>query len=77
MPEFKALSSDLTALYSSNPTLTSTEYIVGTWTPLSRARAEFSVGGPEAFDEWVVGSMMIHPREAYAEFNTSVKVSVP
>ncbi|KAF8598474.1 adenosine deaminase-like growth [Ceratobasidium sp. AG-I] len=73
-PEFMALSLDLTALYSSNPSLASEEYVVGSWTPLGKARAEFEMGGPEVFDEWIVGSMMIHPREAYAEFNTSAKI---
>jgi adenosine deaminase CECR1 len=74
IPTFKALSPEKTAQYASEPPLTSPDYKPGYWAPLKKARDEFRLGGPEAFDQWVVGSMTIHPKEAYAEFNTSAKV---
>ncbi|KDN38926.1 hypothetical protein RSAG8_09207, partial [Rhizoctonia solani AG-8 WAC10335] len=74
LPRFKPLSADLCAKYASAPSLTSSEYVPRSWVPLRKARNEFAYGGPEAFDAWVVGSMMINPKEAYVDYNTSVKI---
>ena len=73
-PDFEALTPELAALSENEPSLTSSEYKPGAWVPLVRARQEFGLGGPEAFDKWVVGAMMIDPGEAYVEYNTSAKV---
>ncbi|CAE7137633.1 unnamed protein product [Rhizoctonia solani] len=74
LPQFKPLATDLCAQYTNVPSLTSPEYIPGSWVPLRRARDEFAYGGPEEFDNWVVGTMMINPKEAYVDYNTSVKI---
>ncbi|EUC63201.1 adenosine deaminase-related growth factor [Rhizoctonia solani AG-3 Rhs1AP] len=74
LPQFKPLTADLCAQYANAPSLTSPEYVPGSWVPLSKARNEFAHGGSEAFDNWVVGSMMINPKEAYVDYNTSVKI---
>ncbi|KAG8731679.1 hypothetical protein FRC10_001582 [Ceratobasidium sp. 414] len=76
VPYFEALPPEMSALHKHEPSPTSPDYKPGTWAPLTRARQEFSLGGPEAFDKWIVDSMMINPGEAYAEFNTSAKASV-
>ena len=75
LPQFKALSASLTGQHASAASLTSSSYNPGSWVPLSTARGDFALGGPEAFDKWIVGSMMINPKEAYVEYNTSIKVS--
>jgi adenosine deaminase CECR1 len=53
--------------------LTSENYTPDSWVPLQKARNEFEYGS-EAFDKWIVGTMMINPKEAYVDYNTSVKV---
>ncbi|KAG8731680.1 hypothetical protein FRC10_001583 [Ceratobasidium sp. 414] len=73
LPQFKALSPELTAQHKNATLLTSTSYEPNSWVPLSTARRDFQFGGPEAFDKWIIGSMMINPREAYVDYNTSVK----
>ncbi|KAG8709555.1 hypothetical protein FRC09_000613 [Ceratobasidium sp. 395] len=73
-PDFEALTPNVAAVYEHEPSLTSSNYKPGAWVLLSRARREFELGGVEAFDKWIVGSMMINPGEAYAEFNTSAKI---
>ncbi|KAG9118782.1 hypothetical protein FRC07_006528 [Ceratobasidium sp. 392] len=72
-PDFEALTPEVATLHEHGPSLTHPDYKPGIWVKLSEARQEFELGGPEAFDKWIVGSMMIHPGEAYAEFNTSAK----
>lgn len=74
VPQFKPLSSEATAQNASAVDLTSDSYIPESWVPLSTARREFRFGGPEAFDKWIIGSMTINPREAYVDYNTSVKI---
>ncbi|KAJ1303105.1 hypothetical protein OPQ81_011306 [Rhizoctonia solani] len=74
LPQFKPLATDLCGRYTNTPSLTSSEYLPRSWVPLRRARSEFAYGGPEGFDKWVVGSMMINPKEAYVDYNTSVKI---
>ncbi|CAE6538392.1 unnamed protein product [Rhizoctonia solani] len=74
LPQFKPLAIDLCAEYTNAPSLTSSEYVPGSWVPLHKARNEFAYGGPEGFDKWVVGTMMINPKEAYVDYNTSVKI---
>ncbi|KAG9119192.1 hypothetical protein FRC07_005932 [Ceratobasidium sp. 392] len=74
LPQFKALSSEVTAQHTNATNFTSPSYEPNSWVPLDKARRDFQFGGPEAFDKWIVGSMMINPREAYVEYNTSVKI---
>lgn len=78
LPEFRALPrdqfpSDVVA------SLTDSAYIPGTWVSLTRARETFAeeLGGPDGFDAWVIGSMMINPTEAYKTHNTITKVDSP
>jgi len=74
LPEFRALSREQ---FSDAPGLTDATYEPGTWVALQRARETFdgSLGGPEGFDKWVIGAMMINPTEAYDTHNTITKVS--
>ncbi|KAG8708768.1 hypothetical protein FRC08_018717 [Ceratobasidium sp. 394] len=74
VPDFEALTPEISALHEREPSLTSPDYKPGAWVPLTRARQEFSLGGPKAFDKWIVDSMMINPGEAYVEFNTTAKI---
>ncbi|QRV77292.1 AMP deaminase [Ceratobasidium sp. AG-Ba] len=74
LAEFKPFSSETTGQLQDAVDLTSESYTPESWVPLSTARRGFRFGGPEAFDKWIIGSMMINPREAYVEYNTSVKI---
>ncbi|KAF9051221.1 Metallo-dependent hydrolase [Hymenopellis radicata] len=74
LPEFLALPP---ASFNKHPvSLTDAEYSPQTWVPIQYARSSFdaSLGGPEAFDEWVVRSMTINPAEAYGTHNTVTKI---
>lgn len=75
LPEFRALPRDQ---FSSTPSVTEASYEPGTWVSIQNARAAFdsSLGGPEGFDRWVIGSLMINPTEAYHTHNTITKVQV-
>ncbi|KAJ3500981.1 hypothetical protein NLJ89_g9548 [Agrocybe chaxingu] len=72
LPQFKPLPE---AEFSSLASLTDASYPLGSWVPLQAARASFApeFGGPEGFDKWVIGSMMINPSEAYGTHNTVAK----
>ena len=73
LPEFRALPK---AQWSEIASITSDQYTPGTWVPLKNARNNFSpeLGGPEGFDKWVFGGLMIDPSEAYYTHNTTSKV---
>ncbi|KDN36304.1 hypothetical protein RSAG8_10926, partial [Rhizoctonia solani AG-8 WAC10335] len=58
LPEFKPLSPDLVTENAEKPSLTSADYVLGTWVPLSKARNEFLHGGWEAFDKWIIGWLL-------------------
>ncbi|CAE6452842.1 unnamed protein product [Rhizoctonia solani] len=73
LPEFKPLSPDLIMEYTKTPSLTCTDYIPGTWVPLGKARSEFSYGGPEAFDKWIVGSLALGANEGSRDHDTLAK----
>lgn len=73
LPQFRPLSAELTAQHAEAVSLTSSSYVPGSWVPLSTARRDFALG-PGAFDKWIIGSMMINPKEAYEEYNTSIKI---
>ncbi|EKM55051.1 uncharacterized protein PHACADRAFT_255384 [Phanerochaete carnosa HHB-10118-sp] len=49
-------------------------YEVGAWVPLHKARENFTFGGPEGFDRWVISALTISPAEAYRTHNTTVKI---
>lgn len=74
LPQFRALTPNK---FSDVPSLTDAAYVPDTWVSLHNARNSFdsSFGGPEGFDEWVIGAMMINPTEAYNTHNTVKKVS--
>jgi adenosine deaminase CECR1 len=74
LPEFCALPPDQFSDDISG--LTDATYYPDSWVPLWKARETFdlSLGGPEGFDRWVIGAMMINPVEAYGTHNTVTKV---
>ncbi|KAG5643235.1 hypothetical protein DXG03_001319 [Asterophora parasitica] len=74
LPEFRALPRNEYSLNA--PGITDELYQSDSWVSLANARANFDValGGPEGFDRWVIGSMMINPTEAYKTHNTIKKV---
>ncbi|KAI0695870.1 Metallo-dependent hydrolase [Cerioporus squamosus] len=59
---------------SSVQSLTDDGYVPGTWVPLSNARETFGLGGPDAFDDWVVAALTINPSEAYVTHSTVDKI---
>ncbi|KAH8826921.1 hypothetical protein DL96DRAFT_1669676 [Flagelloscypha sp. PMI_526] len=68
LPEFSALANDeLSSSLASTSSLTDASYKPGSWIPLKQAREQFStsLGGPEAFDKWVLSTFTIAPNEAY------------
>lgn len=73
LPEFRALPRDQ---FSDVPNLTASTYEPGSWVALQKARENFdaSLGGPEGFDKWVIGAMMINPTEAYNTHTTIAKI---
>ncbi|KAG6865941.1 hypothetical protein C0991_010442 [Blastosporella zonata] len=73
LPTFRALPQNE---FSNVHGITEESYIAGTWVSLTNARKNFDgdLGGPEGFDRWVIGSMMINPTEAYVTHNTIKKV---
>ncbi|KAF8669690.1 adenosine [Rhizoctonia solani] len=73
LPQFRPLTADSSAKNINAPSLASSDYILKSWVPLKRARGIFEYG-KEAFDKWIVGAMMINPKEAYVDYNTSVKI---
>ncbi|CAE6420102.1 unnamed protein product [Rhizoctonia solani] len=73
IPEFKPLSPELVVEHANMPSLTRADYVLGTWVPLDKARNEFSHGGPEAFDKWIVGSLALSAEEGGKVPNTSIK----
>ncbi|KAF8077740.1 hypothetical protein FPV67DRAFT_10272 [Lyophyllum atratum] len=56
--------------------LTDESYEAERWVSLQNARKNFDagLGGPEGFDKWVIGAMMINPTEAYHTHNTITKI---
>ncbi|CCM04405.1 uncharacterized protein FIBRA_06582 [Fibroporia radiculosa] len=73
LPEFKALPQDQ---WTSLASLTEDSYVPNEYVPLHKARQNFdqSLGGPEAFDDWVVSALEINPSEAYGTHNTTAKI---
>ncbi|OBZ69171.1 Adenosine deaminase CECR1-A [Grifola frondosa] len=73
LPQFQALPE---AQFSALTSLTDDAYIPDSWVPLQKARENFheSLGGPEGFDNWVVGALMINPSQAYGTHNTTYKI---
>lgn len=72
LPEFRGLPVNE---FTNIPNLTR-DYIPGTWVDIRRARESFdpSLGGPNGFDAWVIGSLTINPSEAYVTHNSVLKV---
>lgn len=75
LPEFKALTAELRT--NDSKSVTDALYVANSWVPIQTARDNFdpSLGGPEAFDKWVLGAMTINPSEAYGTHNTVTKVA--
>lgn len=73
IPQFQPLTTA-----SSVSSLTSADYTPGQWVPIVQARESFpeTFGGPEGFDKWIVGALMINPSEAYEQYNTTNKVTM-
>lgn len=74
LPEIKPL--PMVSYNLNGTSLTSPDYIPYTWVNIAKARELFdiSMGGPEGFDKWVIGSMTVRPCEAYGTHNTATKV---
>jgi len=64
--------------YMTARTITDVGYVPESWVSARRAREEWpaDMGGPEAFDAWVVKSMVINPEEAYGTHCTTRKIWV-
>ncbi|KAG8705486.1 hypothetical protein FRC11_009001, partial [Ceratobasidium sp. 423] len=75
VPEFKPLPPDLITEYANGPPLTCANYVIGTWVPLLKARKEFSYGGPEAFDKWIVGLLALGIGEASKDHDSLAKAT--
>ena len=73
VPQFKAFP---TPQASPDQSLASESYPIGSWVPLKQARALFpsKLGGTRGFDDWVIGTLMINPSEAYVTHNSVKKV---
>ncbi|EKM82478.1 hypothetical protein AGABI1DRAFT_68123, partial [Agaricus bisporus var. burnettii JB137-S8] len=72
LPEFSARPAELHNF--EGPSLTSENYRPNIWLNIAKAREMFGLGGPEAFDKWVINAMMIQPAEAYGTHNTVDKI---
>lgn len=74
LPEFKALPRDR---WSSLASSTEDSYVPNEYVPLQQARQNFdpSLGGSEAFDDWVVGALKINTSQAYGTHNTIAKIT--
>ena len=75
LPEFKGLPQ---SEFTDAASITAPDYRPGTWVPIRHARESFDaqLGGPEGFDAWVIGAMMINPNEAYGTHNSVKKVGI-
>ena len=71
VPEFRAFKEEQLSQFAS---VTDAEYPGNIWVPLHQARSSFALGGPEGFDQWVIGAMTINPAEAYGTHNIITKV---
>lgn len=62
--------------YGSSATITSPDYVPNTYVSAQKVREEWpeALGGPSAFDVWVIRSLTINPSEAYDTHNTTVKI---
>ncbi|KAJ1303106.1 hypothetical protein OPQ81_011307 [Rhizoctonia solani] len=69
LPEIKPMSPDLIIEYTNGPSLTCPDYVPGTWVSLSKARNEFSYGGPEAFDKWIVGLLALGAEDRIKDYD--------
>ncbi len=75
LPEFTALRTAHTnGVVPSS--VTDASYSHGVWLPIQSARENFdsTLGGPLAFDKWVIGTLTVSPAEAYQTHNTTTKV---
>lgn len=73
LPEFRALPQDQ---FSEGAVLTESSYPANEWVSIRKARETFdpTLGGPQGFDNWVLGALTINPDEAYKTHNTVTKV---
>ncbi|KAH9165420.1 hypothetical protein EDB89DRAFT_2116089 [Lactarius sanguifluus] len=71
VPEFRAFKE---VQLSQSASVTDLDYPAGSWIPLRQARESFSPGGPDGFDKWVLGAMVINPAEAYGTHNSVTKI---
>ncbi|KZT26489.1 Metallo-dependent hydrolase [Neolentinus lepideus HHB14362 ss-1] len=73
LPEFSPLPKEE---WSPLTCLTHDSYMPGEWVPIQKARESFdpNLGGPEGFDNWVIGCLTINPAEAYVTHKTTDKI---
>ncbi|KAG7445036.1 Metallo-dependent hydrolase [Guyanagaster necrorhizus] len=76
LPKFKALPAELHN--NEALSLTSPSYIPDSWLSLTQAGEQFDSesGGPDGFNQWVLGCLTINPAEAYGTYNTVTKVVI-
>lgn len=74
-PIFKALPAN--QYTQGEAALTNASYVGDSWVDARKARETFDpqLGGPQGFDDWIIGALTINPGEAYKTHNTVPKVS--
>ncbi|KZT26495.1 adenosine deaminase-related growth [Neolentinus lepideus HHB14362 ss-1] len=73
LPEFSVCPEEE---WSSLPSLADASYSPGEWVKIQQARRSFppELGGPQGFDDWVIGCLTINPAEAYGTHRTTDKI---
>lgn len=74
LPEFKAMPKTFQS--ETTTSIFSEDYPPGAWVPMAKARSDHP-GGPEGFDQKVIGLLTIEPGESYAQYDTFVLSSLP
>ncbi|EIN07184.1 adenosine deaminase, partial [Punctularia strigosozonata HHB-11173 SS5] len=74
LPQFRALAP--AEIAAASETSLSSENYDNSWVQLAKARETFdpALGGPEAFDKWIMGALTINPTEAYKTHSTVPKI---
>ncbi|EGN95555.1 hypothetical protein SERLA73DRAFT_113169 [Serpula lacrymans var. lacrymans S7.3] len=72
VPDFSVQHHDFHAEFLS---LCDVSYVPNAWVSLRKAREMFSptLGGPDGFEQWIIGALSINATEAYLTHNTNAK----
>ncbi|EGO21083.1 hypothetical protein SERLADRAFT_417493 [Serpula lacrymans var. lacrymans S7.9] len=73
VPDFSVQHHDFHAEFLS---LCDVSYVPNAWVSLRKAREMFSptLGGPDGFEQWIIGALSINATEAYLTHNTNAKI---